>query len=111
MGPPGRTGFGSDDHLAMPRIANVRTRELLRLLRRMRFVQDNRDHACFYHQWLRVSTRVSHGDKEINALLMGKIAIGDLKMNSAEEFRAALRGDIPRRYIDPDAPWDGQPLD
>ena len=95
----------------MPRIANVRTRQLLRLLRRMQFVQDNRDHACFYHEWLRVSTRVSHGDKEINALLMGKIAIDDLKMNSAEEFRAALRGEIPRRYLDPDAPWDGQPLD
>ena len=111
MGAPGRTGFGSGDHLAMPRIANVRTRELLRLLRRMRFVQDNRDHACFYHQWLRISTRVSHGDKEINALLMGKIAIDDLKMNSVQEFRAALRGNIPRRYLDPDAPWDGQPLD
>ena len=67
----------------MPRIANVRTRELLRLLRRMRFVQDNRDHAYFYHEWLRVTTRVSHGDKEINPYLMGKIAIDDLKMNSA----------------------------
>ena len=54
---------------------------------------------------------MSHGDKEINALLMGKIAIDDLKMNSVDEFRAALRGDIPRRYLDPDAPWDGQPLD
>lgn len=73
----------------------------------MRFVQDNRDHACFYHEWL----RVSHGDKEINALLMGKIAIDDLKMNDVVEFRAALRGNIPRRYLDPDAPWDGQPLE
>jgi hypothetical protein len=41
---------------------------------------------------------------------MGKIVMDDLKMNSAEEFRAALRGDIPRRYLDPDAPRDGQPL-
>lgn len=54
---------------------------------------------------------VSHGDKEVGAALMGDIAIKQLKMNSADEFRAALRGDIPRRYLDPDAPWDGQPLD
>ena len=42
---------------------------------------------------------------------MGEIAIAQLKFNSADEFRAALRGEIPRRYPDPDAPWDGQPLD
>ena len=42
---------------------------------------------------------------------MGDVAIKQLKMNSAEEFRAARRGDIPRRDLDPDAPWDGQPLD
>ena len=51
------------------------------------------------------------GYKEIAPSVMGKIAIDDLKMKSAEEFRAALRGDIPRRYLDPDAPWDGQPLE
>ena len=95
----------------MPRIANVKTRELLRLLRRMRFLQDNRHHVYFRHEWLRITIHTSHGDKEIDALLMGKIAIDDLKFNSADEFRAALRGDIPRRYLDPDAPWDGQPLD
>ena len=95
----------------MPRIANVSTRELLRLLRRMRFSRHNRHHAYFYHEWLLITTHISHGDKEINALLMGKIAIDDLKMNSADEFRAALHGDIPRRYLDPNAPWDGQPLD
>ena len=95
----------------MVRIANVKTREILCLLRRMGFAQSNRDHAYFYHAWLNLRTKISHGDKDVNALLMGKIAIDDLKMNSAEEFRAALRGDIPRRYLDPDAPWDGQPLD
>ena len=95
----------------MVRIANVKTREILRLLRRMGFIQSNRDHAYFYHAWLNLRTKISHGDKDVNALLMGKIAIDDLKMNSAEEFRAALRGNIPRRYLDPDAPWDGQPLD
>ena len=95
----------------MARIVNVEARELLRLLRRMGFYQSNRDHAYFYHAWLNLRTKVSHGDKEINAVLMGKIAIEDLKMNSADEFRAALRGNIPRRYLDPNAPWDGQPLD
>ena len=83
----------------------------------MRFVQDNRDHAYFHHEWLvmspgtRLWTMVSPGDKDISATLMGDIAIKQLKMNSAEEFRAALRGDIPRRYLDPDASWDGKPLD
>ena len=95
----------------MVRIANVKTRELLRLLRRMGFIQDNRDHAKFYHLWLNVRTKVSHGDGEVGAGLMGDIAIKQLKFNSADEFRAALRGNIPRRYLDPDAPWDGQPLD
>lgn len=83
----------------------------------MRFVQDNRDHTYFHHEWLvmssgtRLWTMVSLGDKDIGATLMGDIAIKQLKMNNAEEFRAALRGDIPRRYLDPDAPWDGPPLD
>ena len=95
----------------MVRIANVKTRQLLRLLRRMDFAQNNRDHVYFIHAWLNLRTKVSHGDKEVDADLMGEIAIVQLKMNSAEEFRAALRGDIPRRYLDPDAPWDGQPLD
>ena len=95
----------------MPRIANVRTRDLIRLLRRMRFERDNRDHAYFYHEWLELWTKVSHGDKEIDAALMGDIAIKQLKMNSSDEFRAALRGNIPLRYLDPNAFWDGQPPD
>ena len=95
----------------MPRIANVKPRQLIRLLRRMRFVQSNRDHVYFRHEWLNLSSIVSHGDKEIDADLMGDIVIKQLKMNSADEFRAALRGDIPRRYLDPNALWDGQPLD
>ncbi len=60
---------------------------------------------------LNLSVMVSHGDREIHADLMGDIAIKQLKMNSADEFRSALRGNIPRRYLDPDAPRDGQPLD
>ena len=97
--------------MPVPRIANVKTRELIRLLRRMRFIQSNRDHVYFYHEWLNLSTMVSHGDRNVGAALMGDIAIKQLKFNSADEFRAALRGDIARRYLDPDAPWDGQPLD
>ena len=77
----------------------------------MGFIQDNRDHIYFNHLWLLLRVKVSHGDKEVGPALMGDIVIKQLKMNSAEEFRAALRGDIPRRYLDPDAPWDGQPLD
>ena len=44
-------------------------------------------------------------------ILMGRITIRQLKFNSAEEFRAALHGNGPDRYLDHDAPWDGQPLD
>lgn len=77
----------------------------------MGFTQSNRDHAYFMHAWLHLRTKVSHGDKEMDADLMGEIAIVQLKMNSADEFRTALRGNIPCRYLDPDAPWDGQPLD
>ena len=54
--------------------------------------------------------RISHGDKEVPSYLMGDIAIKQLKMNSVDEFRAALAGDIPLRYLDPNAPWDGRPL-
>ena len=95
----------------MVRIANVKTRELLRLLRRMGFIQDNRDHAYFNHRWLRLRVKVSHGDKEVGSSLMGDIVTKQLKMNSADEFRAALRGNIPRRSLDPNAPWAGPPLD
>ena len=77
----------------------------------MRFDRDDRDHFYFYHEWLNLWTKISHGDKDVDPALMGRIAIRQLKMNGAEEFRVALRGDIPRRYLDPDAPWDGPPLD
>jgi hypothetical protein len=56
----------------------------------MGFVQDNRDHANFRHLWLNLSTKVSQGDGEIGAGLMGDIAIKQLKMNS--------RRRIPRRH-------------
>ncbi len=95
----------------MPRIANVRTRDLIRLLHRMRFVRNNQDHARFRHEWLPLWTKVSHGDKEIRPALMGDIVTKQLKMNSVAEFRAAMSGNIPRRYLDPNAPWDGRPLD
>ncbi len=108
MDTPSRSCSQPGACLAMVRIANVKPREMLR---RMGLVPSNRDHVYFYHAWLNIGTKISHGDKELNALLMGKIALDDLKMNSVEEFRAALRGNIPARYLDPNAPWDGQPLD
>ena len=83
----------------MPRIANVKARDLIRLLHRMNFERYDRDHIYFYHEWLNLWTKISHGDKDIDAALMGRIAIRQLKMNSADEFRAALRGDIPSRAV------------
>ena len=52
----------------------------------------------------RLWTMVSHDDKEIDAGLMDDIAIKQLKMNNADEFRSVLRGNIPRRHLDPNAP-------
>ena len=111
MGAAGYSSAQLGDRIGMVRIANIKPREPLRLLRRMGFEQDNRDHTYFYHHWLRIGVKVSHGDKEVEAGLMGDIVIKQLRMNSADEFRGALRGNIPRRYLDPNAPWDGQPLD
>ena len=95
MGAPSGAPPKLGDRVAMPRIANVKARDLIRLLHRMRFERYDRDHIYFYHEWLNLWTKISHGDKDIDAALMGRIAIRQLKMNSAEEFRAALRGDIP----------------
>ena len=58
----------------MPKIANVRPRDLIRLLHRMRFDREDRDHANFCHEWLNLWTKISHGDKEIDADLMGRIS-------------------------------------
>ena len=54
--------------------------------------------------------RISRGDKEVPFDLMGDIAIKQLKMNSADEFRAALASNIPLRYLDLNTPWNGRPL-
>jgi predicted RNase H-like HicB family nuclease len=84
----------------MPRIANVKARELIRLLHRMRLAQHNRDQVYFYHEWLNLWVMVSPGDREIHADLMGDIAIKQLKMNSADEFRcyAAICPAIDRAH-------------
>lgn len=110
MGAPSNAGAKPGCIVAVVRIANVKTRELLRLLRRMGLVQDNRDHANFYHTWLNLRTKVSHGDGEVGAGLMGDIAIKQLKMNSADEFRAALGGNTPAAISTPTrrgtaSPW------
>ena len=62
-----------------------------------------------------ITTKCQHGlgsptSTKKSSGLMGDIAIKQIKMNSADEFRAALAGNIPLRYLDPNAPWDGRPL-
>ena len=101
MGAPSGAPPKLGDRVAMLRIANVKARDLIRLLHRMRFERYDRDRIYFYHEWLNLWTKISHGDKDIDAALMGRIAIRQLKMNSAEGFRAALRGDIPAATLIP----------
>ena len=75
----------------------------------MQFERYDRDHIYFFHEWLNLWTKISHGDKEIDADLMGRIAIRQLKMNSADEFRAALRGNIPAATSTPTRPGTDNP--
>ena len=85
----------------MPRYANVRTRALRRLLTRMGFVETaSNDHWRYRHPGLDLHTRVSFGNKEIRAELMGTIITQQLQMTVAE-FRAAMNGDIPERFTNP----------
>ena len=85
----------------MPRYANVRTRALRRLLNRMGFVETaHNDHWRYLHPGLRLRTRVSFGNNEIKAELMGEIIVNQLQMTVAE-FRAAMNGEIPERFTNP----------
>lgn len=84
----------------MPRYANVRTRALRRLLARMGFIEtSHNDHWRYRHDGLGLRTRVSFGDKEVGALVMGKV-IGQLGM-TVDEFREAMNGNIPERFTNP----------
>ena len=86
----------------MPRYGNVRARELRNLLLRMGFVETARnDHWRYRHPGLLLRTFVSFGNAEIGAAFMGRIITRELRM-SIEEFRAAMNGDIPERFTNPD---------
>ena len=85
----------------MPRIAGIRANELRRLLLRMGFSVDRQnDHWRFHHPRLGLRTKVSFGSQEIPSVQMGRIVTEQLRM-SADEFRAARRGDIPERFTNP----------
>ena len=86
----------------MPLYGNVRSRELRNLLLRMGFVETARnDHWRFRHSGLRLRTFVSFGNDEIDAKFMGNIITQQLRM-TVEEFRAAMAGDIPERFTNPE---------
>ncbi len=85
----------------MPRYANVQTRALRRLLVRMGLIEtSHNDHWRYRHEGLGLRTRVSFGDKEVGAIVMGRI-IGQLGM-TVDEFREAMNGDIPERFTNPE---------
>ena len=86
----------------MPRYANVRTAALHRLLLRMGFTETTRNHHRNYrHHGLVLRTRVSFGNKEIDADTMGEIITKQLRM-TVDEFREAMNGDIPERFTNPE---------
>ena len=86
----------------MARIAGIRPNELRRLLLRMGFeVERRNNHWRFRHYGLNLRTKVSFGSRELSASRMGEIATGQLHMTAAE-FRAAMRGNIPERFTNPD---------
>lgn len=86
----------------MPRYANVHPRALRRLLLRMGFIETARnDHWRYLHPGLKLRTRVSFGNNEIKADVMGTIITGQLQM-TVDEFRAAMNGNIPERFTNPE---------
>ena len=86
----------------MPRYGNVRAGELRNLLLRMGFVETARnDHWRYRHPGLRLRTFVSFGNAEIGAAFMGRIITHELRM-TVDEFRAAMNGDIPERFTNPE---------
>ena len=86
----------------MPRYANVRTRTLRRLLRRMGFVEIARnDHWRYRHSGLGLYTKISFGNNEIEAPTMGEIITKQLRM-TVDEFREAMNGNIPERFTNPE---------
>ena len=81
----------------MPRYANVRARELRRLLVRMGFVETaHNEHWRYRHSGLGLHTKVSFGNHEIRARFMGEIITKQLRI-TVDEFREAMNGNIPER--------------
>ena len=86
----------------MPRYANVRATALHNLLLRMGFVETVRNHHRHYrHDGLGLRVRISFGNNEIRATRMGRIITQQLRM-TVDEFRAAMNGDIPERFTNPE---------
>ena len=86
----------------MPRYGNVRAGQLRNLLLRMGFVETARnDHWRYRHHGLGLRTFVSFGNGEVSAIRMGKIIAQQLRM-TVDEFRAAMAGDIPERFTNPE---------
>ena len=86
----------------MPRYGNVRARQLRNLLLRMGFEETARnDHWRYRHYGLGLRTHVSFGNGEIDADFMGSIITQQLRM-TVDEFRAAMGGDIPERFTNPE---------
>ena len=85
----------------MPRYANMRARELRRLLVRMGFIEAaHNDHWRYRHLGLGLHTKVSFGNREIKPHVMGKIITKQLRM-TVDEFRDAMNGNIPERFTNP----------
>ena len=59
------------------------------------------DHWRYLRPGLKPRTRVSLGNNEIKADVMDTIIAGQLQM-SVDEFRAAMNGDIPERFTNPE---------
>ena len=89
----------------MPRYANIRATTLHNLLLRMGFTETRRNHHRNYrHRGLALRTRISFGNKEIDADTMGEIITNQLRM-TVDEFREAMNGNIPERFTNP-AHWN-----
>ena len=86
----------------MPSYANVRPRALRRLLSRMGLVETaHNDHWRYRHLGLGLYTKVSFGNNEIDAQIMGDIITKQLRM-TVDEFREAMNGNIPERFTNPE---------
>ena len=59
------------------------------------------DHWRYRHLGLGLYTKVSFGNNEIDAQIMGDIITRQLRM-TVDEFREAMNGNIPERFTNPE---------